>query len=617
MAKFLLKFVDQKDGTLSFSVPLSPAGEVQQSFANGVLHEEREYDIYLRPADNNTSLSELRSATLYLNDNSYSLQSFLNGHFEGSTWRSGHRFWGELDGVRPEVTLVYLNGRTATLITPPILFSYENADELQHISDILNALMSFDDPIVSDWLFASRERGGVSEHEIHKRVHEQLEQLVELLRMIADGYTRHSRYFRHHARHKVQAQRTMLAADSVRTVSHDDIMWLAQNTDVLYPIHTESGICTKGQHYLPLQMESGLASRNCDIYENRVVLAFLKRVLMKIMSYTRELEEHLREAENFLGSISHRADSINSPIVTTRRLLIGFMRERLEQLTPCIREISTLLAHYSSFLKCEQATLLRIPRSTGIFLGIPAYRDIYRLIREWFEFGEPGIDNSGTVFNLKSLTKLYEYYCLQRLLQQMKEEGFTACPPAPGKEAAYTYSYLNHPSQYENETSVANTYHFTRGKAEVTLYYEPSISDVAFENGLNLYRLHRERKWGPSHYTPDFVLKIRTAEHTDYFILDAKFAKSHKIPERLTEVILKYFAGLGTSSPQERITMVWTLQGRVDEHATVGNYINTPMARRYPPPFSFGNCPVNPTPDDGLKKLFKHMYSICPELAAT
>lgn len=97
---------------------------------------------------------------------------------------------------------------------------------------------------------------------------------------------------------------------------------------------------------------------------------------------------------------------------------------------------------------------------------------------------------------------------------------------------------------------VANTYLLSNGEVTATLYYQPVISAVQFENDLTLFKTTKPPAGNPDYYTPDFVLKFASSEDDEeYAIFDAKFSSRANIKKHsLPEVIRKYSCEISVAS---------------------------------------------------------------------
>lgn len=233
------------------------------------------------------------------------------------------------------------------------------------------------------------------------------------------------------------------------------------------------------------------------------------------------------------------------------------------------------------------------PRKTSAFCEIKPYAQVFEIIVRWFQYGEYSLEKERLILQVKTLDKLFEYYCLLRLLKLLADNGYQK---ANVREPAFKYLYTSADGHYQNEQDVANTYLLSNNHVMVTLYYQPVISSVRFENNLTLYRTTKPPSGRPDYYTPDFVLKFSSSGHDEeYVIFDAKFSsrlniKNHSLPE----VIRKYSCEMCTTADCHSPKMVWILQGRVNSSENaIWRYHNSPLASTYQPTTSFGIVSVN------------------------
>lgn len=164
------------------------------------------------------------------------------------------------------------------------------------------------------------------------------------------------------------------------------------------------------------------------------------------------------------------------------------------------------------------------------------------------------------------------------------------------KEPVFKFDYVSADEHYQNEKDVANTYLLSNGEVTATLYYQPVISAVQFENDLTLFRTTKPPAGNPDYYTPDFVLKFASSEDDEeYAIFDAKFSSRANIKKHsLPEVIRKYSCEISAASRSSAPKMVWVLQGRVNgSENAIWKYHNSQLASTYRPITSFGIVSIN------------------------
>ena len=218
---------------------------------------------------------------------------------------------------------------------------------------------------------------------------------------------------------------------------------------------------------------------------------------------------------------------------------------------------------------------------------------VFEIIVRWFRYGEYSLEKERLILQVKTLDKLFEYYCLLRLLKLLADNGYQK---ANVKEPVFKFDYVSADKHYQNEKDVANTYLLSNGEVTATLYYQPVISAVQFENDLTLFRTTKPPAGNPDYYTPDFVLKFTSSEDDEeYAIFDAKFSSRANIKKHsLSEVIRKYSCEISAASRSSAPKMVWVLQGRVNgSENAIWKYHNSQLASTYRPITSFGIVSIN------------------------
>lgn len=284
---------------------------------------------------------------------------------------------------------------------------------------------------------------------------------------------------------------------------------------------------------------------------------------------------------------------------------ISYCREiLLKKLFLIINTLDAIYNQYLELLDVQKNILISVPRKTKTFQEIKPYSQVFEVILRWFQFGEYSLEKDRLILQVKTLDKLFEYYCLYRLLKMLAEKGFQKI--SNGRSVFnFEYSYAQD-GLYQNNRDIANTYTLRRNNTEVTLYYQPVISAVEFENNLTIYRTTKPHH-GSDYYVPDFVLKFESCEdnaeannNEEYIIFDAKFSSRDNIKRlALPEVIRKYSYELGIKSNNRSPKMVWILQGRVNnkEKYPIWIYHNSPLAIKYAPATSYGIVSMNTITD--------------------
>lgn len=456
------------------------------------------------------------------------------------------------------------------------------------------------------------ERSDFSEYTTH-RSYKSLNSYVTLLETVLECYKNNFLPFRALAKHIIVKNYAVLPFDKVRTITHKSNHWLGQNLDVLMAVNSDIGTLEYNHtSYIPLKMQSEVNQKSYDTFENRVVMGFLKMVLHnankiynEYKSFVTAHQSHLdankdlfaqgkliqaqqqrysaaasapapagaangyinmptlsahngRYSINSVAAEGTSADSgstdaaqYQAPIITLKYAQLGLYHNALRRIQELIGELNAVYINYAKIFKLPEAILRSFPRKAKAFQEIKPYAQVFQSIMSWFRYGDFSLEKDMLFLNVNTLDKIYEYYCLYRLLDMLIANGFKPCQ----KDASYTYNYQVDGLVVETDPFVANTYNLERGQQKVTVYYQPVISTNRFENGIYAYRTTHVTKRkafnsGDSNfYCPDFILRFNSGERPgddDYLIFDAKFSQGKTIISQHIGTLFKKY-GMETS----------------------------------------------------------------------
>lgn len=489
--------------------------------------------------------------------------------------------------------LLFVDGSKKEYFTDFLLCVSKNQEDVTNINHMIQELITFDDSQVNDWVFSDGRQGASNsfyEGKWNKRAYKSLNSYIQLLDQVIMCYKNNYAYFKLMGKHMLKQASALVPYEKVKKVSRDSFNWIVQNTDQLADVSYKSGIEYYGKNYLPYRIKTHTSQKSWDVYENRVVVGFLYTVLLNAKQIHKEFEEDILNEERIISKIpGNVSKEYCAPIITIKTLQMSFCRILLKKLQSSIDTIQNLYRQYETLFDVRISPLTTLPRKTITFCEVRPYSEVFEAIVRWLQYGEYSLEKERLILQVKTLDKLFEYYCLLRILKLLADNGYHK---ANVKEPAYKYTYTSADGLYQNERDVANTYMLCNGSINATLYYQPVISANQFENNLTLYRTTDKK----GYYSPDFVLKFSSSEHDEeYIIFDAKFANRKTIKNfRLPEVICKYSCGLCAAAECCTPKMVWVMQGRVNpSENAIWRYHNSPLATKYKPITSYGIVSIN------------------------
>lgn len=451
--------------------------------------------------------------------------------------------------------LNFEDGYSLKLYAPPLLCASLNSNEAVNINQILFELTNLENNRLLDMMF---KRGQTTSKQISKddwmnfeenRSYQSLSEYSFLVEQIIRCYTDNFGYFKTQAKHSLTKWQKIVPFNQVKQVSSKNFNWLTQHLEELTQVDPSMAVLRyQDKNYQPLHMQTESVRKSYATYENQVVIGFLHLVLHnanKIASEYQAFISQQREQLNQGTQLSH--GSYQAPIITMKLIQLERCEQELQKLYSNLSALSNLYLNYQNIFKLPPSFLKTFPRKSKIFQELKPYAEVFMSIWRFFQFGSFHLDKDRMLFEVTTLDRLFEYYCLYRLLEMLVQQGFK---PIPHGNRIFDYSIMSTQSLNHAQTdAVANTYILRRGEQQAVLYYQPVIYSKCFENGIRAYRTTQTRypkslKCG-DFYTPDFILKFRNSNaeryQEEYLIFDAKFAQTNTILQYyINELTRKY-----------------------------------------------------------------------------
>ncbi|MDR0629455.1 MAG: restriction endonuclease-like protein [Treponema sp.] len=483
----------------------------------------------------------------------------------------------------------------------------------ENIEDIIAYLAEFNDDTINTWMFSpqsglDRERllsESMEQTRQRKASFKSLSAYIQLLTSIYTCYKENYPAFKSGAKHRMVKHDSLQSYDQVKSISRRSLQWLYQNPGELAATEIPTAIHIQGRHYLPYRMHIEKTTKSFDIYENRVVVGFLLLVCNNVKGVAEKVRIQLAEEYQVLHKLQWlEREGFRAPIIGIKQFQAERNQVLFNKLHELLVNVAGQYAKYRDILPCSGTPLLGIPKKTKVFQEVRPYRQVFEQILRWYHFGDFIPVKESLIGNAKTLDKLFEYYCLCRLLTLLKEAGFTGT-------GEVSRSFIYHSQEHRNQ-ELANTYLLRRGELLLTLYYQPVISADRFENDISLYRTTTTDGF----YTPDFMVKLHRdrTSRSCYLIFDAKYSSRWSIKQHyMDREIIKYGCQLSDREAGQSVKMVWLLQGRIDDTAPIERYHSSPLAQQYKPAVSYGIIKVH-TRTDTLEYLWKEIYPFMQEL---
>lgn len=319
-----------------------------------------------------------------------------------------------------------------------------------------------------------------------------------------------------------------------RSMPVDDrtIAYLSTHPDSLTRSDAQSGdVLIRGQHYSIQQMVQNKIIPNLNVFENQVILYFLKSFYQFVLQLKTELMT--RKFNN--GTISvNGVDYISlDQVLIDSGIFISFQQEKLDAAYGGVRlAINRLQRDFKCVLDTSQILL---PVPTQQVLSKSHYMTLYRFIDDYYRIGEPSWRGTGELYGIRNISKLYEFVNLINIHKSLTSLGFIL------EESRYVDS--NGATTDRPVNQPCNMYIFKHhSNLTVKLLYDlqtARVDDLANPVVGQLYDMKHYVK--TKTWRPDYQLHIIGGKGAECHIFDAKYSNRKTVLERhMPECARKY-----------------------------------------------------------------------------
>lgn len=378
--------------------------------------------------------------------------------------------------------------------------------------------------------------------------------------------------FRRNARFALVPGSRIDAFEKLRDFRPETAAYMAQHPEELSEAPAGAGIRIGSRTFLPRRTLVTTSLKSTDVYENRVLLGFLRTL-------AGEAKADVKEANLLLAQFpdAHNADSgwiaTSAALLQTAAEPLRRYAERASALEARLREIHL---HYREAVPAHEIPVPGIPEPTPAFLSIPAYRLVFDAIVRWRRAGRFELAPAEFLFSFLKRSRLYETYMLVRLLDDFCRLGLSP-------KSIRRFEYRSPEAQNAPDAGdLANTFVFESPQGEAVLYSQPVVAGFGYraENGLSLYRmtslstdalsgaLSEVQSVRHPFYTPDFIAGVRrrlpdgSLGPARWLIADAKYSSRETVVKKMTiPLVFRYLFSIRPASAEERIDGLWLFCG--------------------------------------------------------
>lgn len=310
------------------------------------------------------------------------------------------------------------------------------------------------------------------------------------------------------------------------------ISYLSSHPDSLTRSDPQSGdVLIRGQYYAIHQIVQNKIIQNLNVFENQVILYFLKTFHQFVMQLKSELvKNHINQ-----GTISvNGTDYISlDQVLKDSGIFITFQQEKIEVAYNAVRLALTRMQRDFKCVLDTSRNLMPIP--TQQVLSKSHYMTLYRFMDEFYRIGEPSWHGTSELYGIRNISKLYEFVSLINIHKSLVEMGFNL------DESRYVDISGVEVDRPINEPCNVYVFKHINGVV-IKLLYDLQIGRIDDLENPTVGRLYdmkhviRTRTW-----RPDFQLRVIRENSTECHILDAKYSNRNTVEKRhMPECARKY-----------------------------------------------------------------------------
>lgn len=386
-----------------------------------------------------------------------------------------------------------------------------------------------------------------------------IESKMARLKEIEKHYSEAYSFFKRAPYTKLKKSTQVVPLEKAQSISSATVKYVAYHCDELILADGTLGIRYNKKYYQPKRVLAEHNTDSLDVYENQIVLGFLKTIVTEIINMIKKLK--VLHIQPFIKA---NIDGYEDSAYFVYKNCLKRIENSIDKLTKLKADFIRMYYKYKEIFGIEGIMTFSIPRLTSVFRTKQSYRIIYIDIQNWFNHSSYDLSREELLMSFLSISKIYEYYCLTKLLYYFDQKSSLEYI------GSHKEKYLK-TNQYYNPTKFNNTFVFAEGDMGLTVYFQPVIYNRTSNNKIDLFRntstsYNDNGSRGGMDYTPDYLIKIEHIDSTEYVILDAKFSSVDTIRKhQLQDLVYKYLFSISPLNDRDKIIGMYIFSGKTSK----------------------------------------------------
>ncbi|WYD80242.1 MAG: DUF2357 domain-containing protein [Candidatus Electrothrix gigas] len=337
--------------------------------------------------------------------------------------------------------------------------------------------------------------------------------------------------FRHKPVSKLSPQEKIQPANKIELITPSSLEWLIQNPEQFALPDPLSAHTIKVRNRL-VGIEAMIGEElkeDTDTYENQAIVGLMTNI-MNMLQKIRLNYENLLLDKHKITEVPDGYESLDA----IRQKLYDQQIKKCDDLQ---KRCSVCLQFWKQYLPTKK-NIRYMPNLTPKFTSQPHYYEIFIQMVEWYRLGKLNIDGEKYLLSLRTLDKLYEFYCLFLILESLEKNNWKLWDSITGQSSTDI-------KQYDDwQVLPKKRYNFYYKNKRITLQYEPRIK-LAKESEGELVCVGGNSKY----LSPDFLLRFFDGKTVNYVVFDSKYMNPSGAIKQLSEKLIpKYIHRIASKS---------------------------------------------------------------------
>jgi hypothetical protein len=329
--------------------------------------------------------------------------------------------------------------------------------------------------------------------------------------------------------HKYIWEQEMGLSDQGQPTGPDSVHFLLTHLDHLTPSNIEkANVLINNRAYVTKQVPQEQIVKNADVFENRVIYSFLFSGLQYLHTLKTNIISSMETPEDSALKVTDKSSEFVSFDHVLKLYKKEILLHHIKEINILQNQIKNIINLYDKYIKVKLISHLR-PKFTPFVSSRPHYRKTFEMIHLWHAANAPDLSNNNFIMGLRSLTTIYEFFCLLALNKvinnvfdyQLIDTQYIRYD----ENTSYQGKITERPTNVIN-----NLFVYSDGSTTLSIKYEPHI--YQYREGISLpgdlintSNKRRHTKYGSHYYCPDFVLNFINPSWSNplVIVLDSKY----------------------------------------------------------------------------------------------